>query len=83
MLVLGRWCWDGEAPAVCHAGVAVAEMGREGGGSRTVTLVWGTGGGPRAGGALERTQSRGTGARGEPQAERQREQFFCMLGFFC
>ena len=57
--------------------------GREGGGSRTVTPVWGTGGGPRAGGALEKTQSRGTGARGEPQAERQREQFFCMLGFFC
>ena len=61
MLVLGRWRWDGEAPAVCHAGVAVAEMGREGGGSRTVTPIWGTGGGPRAGGALERTQSRGQG----------------------
>ena len=83
MLVLGRWRWDGEAPAVCHAGVAVAEMGREGGGSRTVTPVWGTGGGPRAGGALEKTQSRGIGARGELQAKRQREQFFCMLGFFC
>jgi len=43
----------------------------------------GTGGGPRAGGALEKTQSRGTGARGELQAKRQREKFFCMLGFFC
>ena len=40
---------------------------------------------PRAGGALERTRSRGTGAWGKPQAERQREQFFAfwvfMLGF--
>ena len=62
MLVLGRWRWDGEAPAVCHARVAVAEMEREGAGSRTVTPVWGTGGGPRAGGALEKTQSWGTGA---------------------
>ena len=72
MLVVGRWRWDGEAPAVCHTGVAVAEMGMEGGGSRTVMPVWGTGGGPRAGGALERTQSRGTRARGEPQAETKR-----------
>jgi len=68
------------------AGVAVAQMGRSGGESRTVERRFegqAEGRGPRASGALERTRSRGTGARGEPQAKRQREQFFCMLGFFC
>ena len=35
---------------------------------------------PRAGGPLERTRSRGMGAQGEPQAERRREQFFCIFG---
>ena len=73
MLVLGRWRWDGEAPAVCHAGVAVAEMGREGGGSRTVTPVWGTGVGPRARGALEKTQSPGDrGSRRAASKETER-----------
>jgi len=72
-LVLGRWRWDGEAPTVCHAGVAIAEMGREGGGSRTVTPVWGTGGGPRAGGALEKTQSPGDrGSRRAASKETER-----------
>ena len=66
------------------AGVAVAQMGRSGGESRTVERRFegqAEGRGPRASGALERTRSRGTGARGEPQAKRQREQFFCILGF--
>ena len=72
------------------AGVVVAEIGRSEGGSRTVERRFGyrrkaEGREPRAGGALERTRSRGIGAWGKPQAERQREQFFAfwvfMLGF--
>ena len=72
-------------------GVVIAEMRRLGGGSRNIERRFvgqaeNRGPRPRAGGALEWTWSRGMGARGEPQAERQREQFFYILGFlagFC
>ena len=81
MLVLGRWRWDGEAPAVCHAGVAVVEMGRSGGGSRTVTPVWGTGGGPspEAHWSGHGTRGRGLGAS---RKQRDRESnFFAFWAF--
>ena len=67
MLVLGRWRWDGEAPAVCRARVAVAEMGREGG-RREPNCNAGLGDRWRAEGRRRTTEDTEPGDRGSRRA---------------
>jgi hypothetical protein len=77
-----RRCWGSEAPAVCHYQSCRCRDGEVGWRQPNCQMpVWGdrrrAEGRRRTGADAEP----GNGGWGEPQAKRQREQFFCILAF--